>query len=109
MWTKESSFLFYEKSFVLEEGNELQIDELQWVFFFFFEICEVSCLATNYQCLYVKVVPWGRGRQVDLVGHTNDYLHFCMFITWWQIFECSMFKWLDIFVIFKFDQLLDFE
>jgi hypothetical protein len=29
MWTKESSFLFYEKSFVLEEGNELQIDELQ--------------------------------------------------------------------------------
>jgi hypothetical protein len=29
--------------------------------FFFFEICEVSCLATNYQCLYVKVVPLGEG------------------------------------------------
>jgi hypothetical protein len=38
----------------------LQIDELQSVFFFF-QICEVSCLATNCQCLYVKVVPWGGG------------------------------------------------
>jgi hypothetical protein len=52
---------------------------------FFFQICEVGWLTTNYECLYARVAFFGGG-QVDPIGCIEKkfsrcgYHNLCMFI-----------------------------